>query len=230
MMSPIDRAISDIMASMVVDHDVADTLSQLVRACCESYPADSVAILARAGSGDLELLSSSSNDIDKIELLQIQSHHGPCADVMCSDRPIIVSGAAALTARWADVGRAIVTAGFDEAHAYPMRWRGRTVGGLNIFLRPGTVTDASVGQLFADLATVAVLQPSDLSADQILSRMHEAVTARAVIEQAKGVLAHRESLDMDQAHNRLVELAHDLGIGISTLAADTIAHAHGGTA
>lgn len=229
-MTPIDRAISDVMAAMVVDHDVANTLSQLVLACCASYPADSVAILASAGAGDLELLSSSSHEAEEIELLQIQNHSGPCADVIDSDKPIIVAGAAALINRWADVGRAIVTAGYDEAHAYPMRWRGRTVGGLNIFLRTGTATDSSVGQLFADLATVAVLQAHDLSGDQILARVYEAVTSRAIIEQAKGVLAHQESLDMNQAHLRLAAMAHDLGAGISTVAVEIVQNAHTGPA
>jgi hypothetical protein len=181
-----------------------------------------VAILIRTASGALELLCSSSHRIEGIELLQIQTESGPCADVLHSDVPIRVSGAEALVARWGEVGTAIVAAGFDEAHAYPMRWRGQSIGGLNIFLRSGAVTDAAVGQLFADLATLAVLQANDISADQLVARVHDAVGARAVIEQAKGVLAYRDGLDMDQAYTVLLETARRAGKGLSSTAADVI--------
>lgn len=225
-MTQTDRAISAAVSTMVGQHDVANTLSHLLHACCAAYPAESVALLVRAASGELELLSASNHDVEGIELLQIQSQEGPCAEVIGSDRPVIVSGAAALVERWPEVGPAIVAAGFDAAHAYPMRWRGHTIGGLNIFLRAGATVDESVGQLIADLATLAVLQSDDLSLDQLVARVHEAVAARAIIEQASGVLAHRERIDVNQAHVRLLEIARTTGVGLSAAASQVLTSAY----
>ncbi len=218
MTTSAERAISDAVASMVLERDVADSLSHVVRACALAYPSDAVAILVRDGAGGLELLASSSHATDEIELLQIQSDSGPCAESVYSGVPIAVAGAAALVERWSEVGQAIVDAGFDSAHAYPMRWRGETVGGLNIFLRQGAVVEASYGPMLADLATLAVLQPSESSPDQLAGRIHEAVAARSVIEQAKGVLAHRDGVDMHEAYLALVEESRLHGIGLSAAA------------
>lgn len=225
-MTPIDRAVSEVVGSMLTEDDVASTLARLVRACCAAYPSDSVAVMAVGGDGELELLSSSTHGIEGIELLQIQNLEGPCADVVHSDRRILVSGEAALLERWPKVGRAIVEAGFTAAHAFPMRWRGDTIGGLNIFLRSDAEVDEPIGQLFADLATLAVLHSHDLSADQLVARVHRAVAARAVIERAKGVLSETEGMDIDRAHQHLVEVALSDGRGISAVAEEILAGAY----
>jgi hypothetical protein len=224
--TPFDHALSEVLGSMVAEHDVANTLDRLVEVCCAAYPSDAVAVMARNGGGDLELLSASSYGMETIELLQIQNDQGPCADVIHSSSPIGVSGADALVERWPEIGTALVSAGFDGVHAYPLRWRGQTIGGLNIFLRGGAAADEPLGQLFADLATLALLQSDHLTTGELVARVHGAVSARAVIEQAKGILSHREGLDMDQAHRRLVEAARAQGLGISAVAGEVIAGAY----
>jgi hypothetical protein len=225
MTTPTDLAIADAVAAMVVEHDVADSLSRVVRACAVAYPSDAVAVLVRDGAGGLELLSSSNHEIDEIELLQIQSDSGPCAESVRAASPVIVTGATALVDRWPDVGQAVVAAGFDAAHAYPMRWRGQTIGGLNLFLRTDATVDQTLGPLFADLATLAVLPSDDASSDHLMSRVHGAVTSRALIEQAKGVLAHRDGLDMPQAYLRLLWEARERKVGLSTAARQLIQEA-----
>jgi hypothetical protein len=221
-----DRAVADAVAALVGRHDVADALSHVVAGCCASYPADSVAVMARNGHGHLELLGARSYRAEELELLQIQHGQGPCVDAMRSDVAVIAVGSEHLEARWSDVGPAITAAGFAEVHAFPMHWRGATIGALNIFVAPETDTDPGVGQLFADLATLAVLQPDGLSGEQMLARVHDAVATRAVLEQAAGVLAYRLDLDVDAAHVELVRRARAAGLGLTAMAEQVVADQH----
>jgi hypothetical protein len=218
-----ERVLADAVAAIATTHDLADVLSQLVTGCAAAYPADAVAIMARNHGGRLELLSANSHRAEELELLQIQESFGPCVDAMTTDTRVIAVGRLALVERWGDVGTAIAEAGFAEVHAFPMRWRGTTLGALNIFVRLGAVTDPTVGQLFADLATLAVLRTSDLSEDELAVRVHQAVAGRAVLEQAKGVLAYHLNLGMDAAHGVLLARAATAGLGLTAIAEQIVA-------
>jgi AmiR/NasT family two-component response regulator len=103
-----------------------------------------------------------------------------------------------------------------------MRLRGLTLGALNLFrAKEGGLQEADVvaAQAFADVATIAVLQHrAALQARELNDQLSEALNTRIVIEQAKGVLAERANLDMEEsfsalrgyarAHNlRLVDVA-----------------------
>lgn len=225
MMTP-DRSLAAAIAGMVDRFDIADTLAQLLAACGRAYPSDAVAILVVDERGDLELLSSSSHRADELELLQIQSELGPCVESLARAEPVFAVGRDELVERWGEVGSAIVAAGYAEAHAFPMHWRSQVIGGLNIFVREGHETDRSLGQMYADLATLAVLQTREITSDQLVARLHEAVSSRAVIEQAKGVLAYRHGEDMQSAYDRLTDLAGLAGTSLTAAARDVIERAH----
>jgi hypothetical protein len=124
--------------------------------------------------------------------------------------------------RWPGVGEAIVAAGFLAVHAFPMRWRGTSLGGLNLFTVEAvtlSAESAALAQNFADFATLAILQPDTVAESVLVERMTAALDARVVIEQAKGVLAYTHGLDMDAAYDELVRVARSrrttLGIAAS---------------
>jgi len=108
-----------------------------------------------------------------------------------------------------------------------MRLRDDVIGTLNLFgARPGPLTDADarVGQALADVATIAILQERAIRHHEILAeQLQHALTSRIVIEQAKGVLAERGSLDMDQAFNRLRRHARNTNTRLTDLARGVVA-------
>jgi hypothetical protein len=214
------QAIAGAMSSLVGQHDVGDLLADLVADCARFYPAAAVAVLVGDRRGDLELLSATSHRAEELELLQVQHDRGPCVDAVTTHQLVVASGAE-MERRWGTVGAAIRDAGFEAVHAFPMRWRGRYLGGLNIFLaHPGELSpDAeALGHLFADMATLTVVHSSDIPADQIAARIHEAVSARASIEQAKGVLAYQRQVDAATAYELLAARARSTGSTLSETA------------
>ena len=219
-------ALATALDGMVSSLPVADVLSRLMRDCLEVLPADAAAVLVLDAEGGLELLSASSHRAEELELLQIQHAAGPCVQAIEDNAVLDVRGAE-LVDRWGEVGAAIFAAGFAQVQAYPLRWRGRAIGGLNVLSRvPHDADDPVLGQVFADLATLVVVHAGDVSTERALAKVQEAVTARAVIEQAKGVLAVQLELQPDSAYDVLLQRAHESGLGLTAVAAGVVDQAH----
>jgi hypothetical protein len=104
----------------------------------------------------------------------------------------------------------MLDAGFSTVHAAPLRWHRRTIGAMGMFRRsddPLTAEEETVAQAFADLATLLIVQTDNVDLDTIRDRVQEALTARIVVEQAKGVLAETHGVDMAEAYRLLLRRA-----------------------
>ncbi len=225
-------AFGDAAAAMVSEHVVADVLAQLLTDCTDLVSAEAVAILVVDRTDQLSLLSSSSHRAAELEMLQIQRSSGPCIDAIRTGRHVSARGADELIGRWDEVGQAIVRLGFQRVDAYPMRWRGRVLGGLNIFRQEPVDTDdetATLSQAFADVATLVVVQSTEIPSDQVAARVHEAIMARAQVEQAKGVLAQVHGIDMAEAYEKLRALAAQTGRSLTETAQRVVQEQHEGT-
>ena len=110
---------------------------------------------------------------------------------------------AAAFERWPRFARAAWHCGFSEVHAVPMRRRSEVIGALNLFgTGVGAVDEDTLrlGQALADVATIGILQArAAVQRDALAAQLQTTVNNRVVIEQAKGVIAERRHLDMDQA-------------------------------
>lgn len=216
------------ISSLLDPHETVDILSEIVTQCAALYPADAVAVLVSDRRGDLEPLVATSHRARHLEVLQAQRAVGPCVDVLRRGVRVSATGPE-MAARWGEVGQEIVAAGFDTVHAYPLTWRGRPLGGLNVFASsPGDPTEdtAALGQLFADLVTLVVVQSTQISDEQVSARLHEAITTRSAVEQAKGLLAYQHDVDVAAAYDLLVATAHESGETMTATAHRLIRSAH----
>jgi hypothetical protein len=204
------QAFADATSALIRDHDVTDVLSRLVRDSAELLSADAVGVLVSNSHGEVELLSSTSHDVAELELFQIQQNTGPCIECIHTAALVAVIGAEQISGRWPEVGTAIVAAGYRAVHAYPLRWHGVTIGAMNVFQSaPETAPPDQLllGQALADIATIVLVQTTDLTLQQVTDRVQQALQARTDIEQAKGVLAYRHDIDMAAAFELLRTMA-----------------------
>jgi transcriptional regulator with GAF, ATPase, and Fis domain len=199
-------------ATLTDGRDVPGTLAALLSGCRAALGADAAGILVENESGRLELLSASSHLASELELHQAQLEEGPCVDAHAAGRTISVTGRRELLATWPTFGSSLLDAGFVSVHAAPLRWRRSTIGALGLFHRSAesfTAEDDTFAQAFADIAASLVVSTDELSDEQLTTRVERALSARIVIEQAKGVLAEQRGLDMAEAYDQLLRGARE---------------------
>ena len=225
--SPID-AFARAAAALVQDHDAADVLANLAGDACEALAARAVGIILRSARGEFEVLTATSHRTVELEMFQAQQNEGPCVDCVRTASPVHEDGSDAIASRWPVVGPQIVAAGFGAVRAFPLRWHGSVLGALNVFLANGPEDEAAsaqLGQAFADVTTLVILSSHALTSEQVARHVQQALAARAVVEQAKGVLAYVEHLGLDAAYDRLRTIAAERGQTLTVTAHDVIAGA-----
>jgi hypothetical protein len=178
--------------------------------------------------GGLEFLAATSHRVEELELYQLQVETGPCVECVRTDEHVVATQLDDVRVRWPELGEPFRRAGFVGVHAAPLHWHGRAIGALNLFWTDDRDLDgqgAGLAQTFADVATVAIVSTGGVPVTQVLRRTRAALRERAVIEQAKGVLAHRENLDMAGAFEHLLEMAGRNGNDLRITAADVVRQA-----
>jgi hypothetical protein len=92
-----------------------------------------------------------------------------------------------------------------------MRLRDQVIGALNLFrAAPGPLgpADVRIGQALADVAIIGLLQARNVRrTEAVAEQLQAALNSRVMIEQAKGKLAERLSIDMDRAFTLLRDYA-----------------------
>jgi AmiR/NasT family two-component response regulator len=109
-------------------------------------------------------------------------------------------------------------------HALPLRLRESVIGALNLFCADSRILtddDVRTGQALADVATIGILsQRSVAQAELVAAQLQNALNSRIVIEQAKGVLAERRGISVDEAFALLRDHARHHNLRLSDLARD----------
>ncbi len=174
---------------------------------------DAAGLMLVGPDGDLRVMASSSDAMRMLELFELQSREGPCLDCYRTGLPVVNQDLATLNSRWPRFAAEALAAGFHSMHALPLRLRGAVIGALNLFhLEAGRMPQAAVdaAQALADVATIAILQHrAALEAQFVNEQLNHALNSRIVIEQAKGIVAQREGLNMEQAFSTLRNHARD---------------------
>ncbi|HEX3541793.1 MAG TPA: GAF and ANTAR domain-containing protein [Acidimicrobiales bacterium] len=197
--------------TLVDDFDPIEVLTLLTERCGVLLGAAAAGVMLADTCGALQVMAESDERAHILERLQIQNDEGPCLDAFRQSR-VVLHGDLAISP-WPRFGPAAVTAGLRSIHACPMRLRSQIVGTLNLFRsEPGVLSaaDASVAQALAHAATLTLLHHQAASRTQeVTAQLQGALISRVAVEQAKGALAERAKISVDEAFNRLRDYARD---------------------
>jgi transcriptional regulator with GAF, ATPase, and Fis domain len=189
--------------TLVDDFDLIDFLHTLVERTVTLVDADAGGIMLADGRGRLEVMAASTQATRLVELFELQHDEGPCLDAFRSGQAVSQVDAAAMRAAWPAFTPRLAQAGFTSAQAIPMRLRSEVIGALNVFrVAPEGLSDGEMklARALADVATVGIIQQRAISAREVLAQqLQEALDSRVLIEQAKGVLAERSGINVDEA-------------------------------
>jgi transcriptional regulator with GAF, ATPase, and Fis domain len=228
----VAEAFVELADTLVDDFDVVDFLHQVTVRCAQVLGVSAAGVLLTDQRGALQVVAASTEQTRLLELLQLQTDQGPCPECFHTGRPIAVADLSAATSRWPRFAAEARQGGFASVHALPMRLRTDIIGALNLFgTQPGALDEDTIrlGQALADVATIGLLQARAIRHRETLAeQLQTALNSRIIIEQAKGVIAERRHLDMDQSftllrgtartsNRRLSELARAVVDGSETL-------------
>jgi GAF domain-containing protein len=207
--------------TLVDEFDVIDFLHVLTERCVEVLGVSAAGLLLTDQFGSLQVVAASSERTRLLELFQLQTDQGPCLDCFRTGQPVSVANVPS-AGRWPRFTAAAAEVGFAAVHALPMRLRDEIIGALNLFgSDPGPLgrEQLRVGQALADVATIGLLQQRAIHRRDILAeQLQTALNRRVLIEQAKGILAERHHLDLDQAFALLRSSARSRNRRLSELA------------
>ncbi len=197
--------------TLTADFDIIDLLHTLINQCVELLDVTAGGLVLADDQGDLQLVASSSEQAQLVEIMQLSAGAGPCVDAFRQGRAVTVPDIALDGSSWPVFQAEALAQGFHAVFATPMRLRGQVIGALNLFsVQPGgpTAQDALIAQALADIATIGILHERSSRETHILNeQLQRALESRVLIEQAKGVLAAVHSLDMDEAFTALRDYA-----------------------
>jgi GAF domain-containing protein len=212
--------------TLVADFDVIDLMCVLVDRCAELLESTEVALALADAHGQLRALASTTERMRVLELIEIQSDEGPCRDSFRSGEPVVNQRLDQADIRWPGFAAQVQAAGFQMVHALPLRLRDDTIGAMNIFdteLRELTAQELNLAQALADAATIGILQERAINhGAQLAQQLQSALNSRIVIEQAKGVVAERLHLSMDEAFSLIRAYARNRRIRLSEVAASVV--------
>jgi transcriptional regulator with GAF, ATPase, and Fis domain len=214
--------------TLVADFDLIDFMSVLVERCAELLDSAEVGLALAAARGELRVMASSTERMRALELIEVQNDEGPCRDCLRSGEQILNQRLADSEDRWPRFTHEAQEAGFQMVHALPLRLRSDVIGAMNIFspeLRELSPEDVNLTQALADAATIGILQERAVKhGADLAGQLQGALNSRIVIEQAKGIVAERRQLDMDQAFALLRSHARSHRIQLSDVAHAIIDH------
>lgn len=226
----LTQTLVELADNLVADFDVIDLLTILAERCCDALAVtDAGIMLAAPLGGDLRVMASSSTAMRDLEIYELQASEGPCLDCYRSGEPVTNQDLTTTQQKWPKFTDAAVTAGYRTATAIPLRLRANTIGALNLFRTArGRIGDDDLraAQAFADVATIAILQHrATIDAQALNEQLNQALNARISIEQAKGMLAERASIGVDEAFLRLRQHARNHNLRLVALAQNLVAGA-----
>jgi GAF domain-containing protein len=209
--------------------DVPGTLAVLARRSPDLLGAGAAAVVFDPGEGEAAHVAGSDPEVSQLERDAVDWREGPGHD--CH----LAQGVPAQTAldgnparqRWPHYAPRALGLGYTRVTTLPLRERSRTSGALVLLsgerhdaLSPDALT---LGQSMADFTAVTLQRAREADRSRTLTAQLElALTSRVVIEQAKGILATRWTVSVDDAFARLRRHARSRRRPVSDVAREVV--------
>ena len=221
------RTFIELADSLVADFDVIDLMTTLVDRCAELLSPGEVGLALVDPRGELRVLASSTERMRLLELIEIQDDEGPCRDCFQSGEQVVNQHLDQAQDRWPRFAPKARSAGFQTVHALPLRLRNETIGAMNIFnasVMEMTPLEVNLAQALADAATIGILQERAVRQGvELAAQLQGALNSRIVVEQAKGIVAERLRVGMDEAFGLIRGYARGARRRLSEVAENLIA-------
>jgi PAS domain S-box-containing protein len=169
-----------------------------------------------------ENLASDAKLAQRMDALQMQADEGPCQEAW-ERAELVLTNNLDTDARWPKLADLAATEHVVSVLAIPVPvGSAEPLGVINAYAtEPDAFTDldAHTGDLLSSAVAAVIHQVDEHQRlTKLADQLEEALTSRAVIDQAKGILMGRYHCDSDQAFQRLVRVSRNQNIKLRDLA------------
>jgi GAF domain-containing protein len=213
-------------ATVAEDQSAEGVLQRLVELSARVLPGAPDVSVTLIRAGEAVTGAATTERALALDHVQYSNHEGPCFDAASAGSVARVED---LTTeeRWPAFVAAALAAGFACSLAIPLPLVREVTGALNVFFtEKGAATDEAVemAETLAAYAAVAVANVQRYeSAVALADQMREAMTSRAVIEQAKGIVMAEQRCSADEAFDLLVKLSQESHLKLRAIAERLVA-------
>jgi GAF domain-containing protein len=204
--SALKRAFADYARTIARRYDIGEVLYRLTDQVVEVFAIDGAGVSLADVDGNLQFVTATDERVTLVEEQQVETGQGPCHDAYRSGDRVTVADLST-EARWADYTPVALGKGLRAAAGIPLLSGDQRVGALNLYTcqpREWPADDMEDAQLLADMATGYIINARTLTeTERLASQLQHALDSRVVIEQAKGILAERHSINTATAFERL---------------------------
>lgn len=205
------------------DFDIVEFLHELCADVVQLIGAETAGVMLADSRGGLRLLASSEERMRVLEAFELQSQEGPCLDAF-RKRETVAATVAEGERLWPNFAPYAAELGIRHMAAVPLQLRDSTIGALNLFRSPDehfAEGDLEIAQAMAKVAVTGLLQRRTIDqANLVAEQLRTALQSRITIEQAKGVLAERLGVSVDDAFQHLRSYARNNNRKLTDLAGD----------
>jgi GAF domain-containing protein len=186
--------------------DLRDVLTRVAEYAVAAIPGADGAGLTLLEAGHADTIVATAPFVAEVDAIQYTIVQGPCITAATEGRTVR-SGALGEDTQWPQFGPRVKRLGVHSVLSLPLITPGGVVGAMNVYAHPeNSFNDQAVeiGELFAVPAAIAVQNAQVLAQTKRLAhQLQAALTSRAVIDQALGILMSRTGSTSEQAFDRL---------------------------
>ena len=218
------RGLAEVSANVEDLQGVLEQIASLTVASVPGAEGAGVTVMQLAGNGPPKVLAwaVTAPFVREVDHLQYELlGEGPCLTAMRTRRAL-VSGSIGSDNRWPRLGGRVARMNVHSALAVPLTSRDVVVGALNIYAHArDTFTEHAVrlAEQYARTAAVTVANVQALQAAHTrATQLQTALTNRAIIDQAIGLIRGRSGATEQEAFERLREISQTENIKLALIA------------
>jgi ANTAR domain-containing protein/GAF domain-containing protein len=196
--------------------------------CAELLDVQAAGMLSLGEDGELTLSAASAPTAELLTRFEVVYREGPGVDAFRTGARVECVDLNAARLRWPKFAAVALSAGVAATYGLPCRLRAETVGALTLYMTtagPLSAESVALGRGLANAVSLAVSAHRGRESAIRAEQLQGALRSRVAIEQAKGVLAERSNITVDQAFTILRAYARGTGTKMQDVARDLISGA-----
>ncbi|WP_115850351.1 GAF and ANTAR domain-containing protein [Thermasporomyces composti] len=222
----VSEALVKLSDTLVPDFEVGTFSGRLADTAVELLRAAAAIVRLADDHGHLDAVPSTAARERVSALLSPPDDQGPGHDAVRSTSPVTCPDLDAAPPHWTDFASHARRLGFRSVRAWPLRYDTQVLGAVELYYE-GTGDDGDTdGRLAETLARVAAItlvrERRRRQAETLAQQLQRALDSRLVIEQAKGILAERRGIPIDEAFTILRGFARSNQMRLAVLAHQVI--------